>query len=215
MDKDFVFKGNEVMRHTFSRLLLVLMIFSFSSGVFAQTTSFKAAYDSLNIGAQFDFLFKKANRYQEYKVMNIVGYNLLKQNALDSIEVYSQEISQHKKTINTLNGQIKLNDIKIDSLTTALSETKRQQNSMSLIGIDVSKEAYNSIMWGIVVCLIIVAAIIFFLFKRGHSVVKSTKKRLDEVQDEFEKHRKNALVREQKLARELMDFKIKHGSNRI
>ena len=69
-------------------------------------------------------------------------------------------------------------------------------------------------MWGIVICLLILAGVLFSLFKKGHSVVKATKKRIEEVQNDLENHRKNALVREQKLARELMDVKLKYKSNK-
>jgi len=48
------------------------------------------------------------------------------------------------------------------------------------------------------------------MFKRSHLITKETKQRLAEVEEEFETHRKSALKREQKIARELMDEKLKH-----
>ena len=119
-------------------------------GVNAQTTNFKAANDSLDLGKQFDFLYKKSNRYQEYKVMSIVGFNELKKNSLDSIEVYSKQITTLDKEITGLNQKIGEQEAKIESVTNELNETKMLQDSMSLLGINFSKEAYNSIMWGII-----------------------------------------------------------------
>lgn len=199
------------MRQLITRLFMIFCVavipfFTVQSG------TNKAALDTLNMGDQFDYLFNNSNRYQEYKVLSIITYNALKKNALDSITVYSKQISTQHQTIAELNSKITDQAQKIESVTNELDRTKRLQDSMSLVGISVSKEAYNQIMWGIIVLLLVLGGIIFSFFKRGHNVVKTTKKRLEEVQEEFDTHRKSALVREQKLARELMDYKIKHGS---
>jgi hypothetical protein len=55
-----------------------------------------------------------------------------------------------------------------------------------------------------------VAGICFLLFKRSNVVTVETKQTLEEVREEFDTHRKNALVREQKLARRLQDEVIKN-----
>ena len=68
-----------------------------------------------------------------------------------------------------------------------------------------SKSTYNLFIWSLVGGLIILTALSFLLFKRSHLVTKETKVRLDEVREEFDSHRKNALIREQKLARKLQD----------
>ncbi|PTN02630.1 hypothetical protein [Mangrovibacterium marinum] len=201
------------MKRRFRKTFITLLVAALPLSIFAQSGAIESAYDTLTVEGQFDYLFNKSNKYEEYKVMRMSSYAALKQNSLDSIKVYSQQISVLNQEISNLNTKIESQSAEVDRLTTELNETKLKQDSMSLLGLLVSKEAYNSIMWGIVLCLLVLAGVLFSLFKKGHTVVKATKKRLEEVQTDLENHRKNALVREQKLARELMDVKLKNKSN--
>lgn len=201
------------MKQRFKKTFITLLVAAFPFALFAQSGTIESAYDTLSIEGQFDYLFKRSNRYEDYKVMRMTSYEALKQNSLDSIKVYSDQISILNQKISELNTKIENQASEIEKVTTELDETKLKQDSMGFLGLLVSKEAYNTIMWGIVVCLLILAGVLFSLFKKGHAVVKATKKRLDEIQNDLENHRKNALVREQKLARELMDVKLKYKSN--
>jgi septal ring factor EnvC (AmiA/AmiB activator) len=202
------------MRQRFQKTFITLLVAVFPFAVFAQNGTIESAYDTLTIESQFDYLFKRSNRYEEYKVMRMSSYEALKQNSLDSIKVYSDQISKLNQEIGHLNTKIESQASEIEKVTTELDETRLKQDSMNFLGLLVSKEAYNGIMWGIVVCLLILAGVLFSLFKKGHAVVKATKERLEEVQSDLENHRKNALIREQKLARELMDIKLRHRSSK-
>lgn len=202
------------MKQRLTKTIITFFVLAIPFLSFAQSSNIEAAYDSLSIEGQFDYLFTKSNRFEEYKVMRMSSYNALKKNALDSIKVYTVQVGQLKKEISGLNAKIDTQAVKITSLSKELEDTKHIQDSMSFLGLYVSKGSYNSIMWGLVVCLLALSAMLFSMFKRGHAVVKSTKKHLEEVQLDLENHRKNALVREQKLARELMDIKLKHKSAR-
>lgn len=202
------------MKQRFKRFIVIITVLTSPFFSFAQSSNSEAVYDSLTIENQFDHLFSRSNRFEDYKVMRMTSYNALKKNALDSIRVYTIQVGQLKKEISDLNAKIDTQAINITSLSTELEEMKNIQDSMSFLGLFyVSKTSYNSIMWGLVICLLALSAILFSMFRRGHSVVKSTRKQLEEVQSDLENQRKNALVREQKLARELMDVKLKHKSN--
>jgi len=202
------------MKKRFKKTVAILFITTLPFISFAQSGSIEASYDSLTVEGQFDYLFKRSNRFEDYKVMRMSAYEALKQNALDSMKVYTDQVSQLQQDIKGLNNKISEQGTQNQNLTQELEDTRKIQDSMSFLGIAVSKQAYNSIMWGLVLCLLALSAILFSLFRRGHSVVRATKKRLDEIQDDLENHRKNALQREQKLARELMDVKLKNKSTR-
>ena len=202
------------MKQTFKKTILTLFIIALPFIMFAQSSSIESAYDTLNVSGQFDYLYKRSNTYEDYKVVRISSYNALKKNALDSISIYKVQVDKHLQKIGDLNKKINDQASEVKSLSQELEKTKDIQDSMSFVGANVSKSAYNSIMWGLVICLIALSAMLFSFYRRGYAVVKSTKKRLQEIQEELENHRKNALVREQKLARELMDVKLKHKSTR-
>lgn len=202
------------MRNVLPKYLLIPLLAFAPVGIIAQTTSYKATFDTLSIDGQFDHLYKKSNTYEEYKVMSINGYNLLKKNSLDSIQMYKQEAGSHFQEISALKNNLTSTNSEIEGLKDELTATQQSRNSINFLGIEISKGSYNAIMWGIIFCLTIITIILFLLYQRGHHVVKETKNRLVEVQDDLEKLRQNALVREQKLARELMDYKLKNKPKR-
>lgn len=202
------------MKKILTRYVTVFTLLVFTTTTFAQNNSFNAAFDSLSIEGQFEHLYRRSNTFEEYKVISISGYNLLKKNSQDSILQYKQDADSHLQEIATLKSNLTSTNSEIEKLQAELSSTQQAKDSMRFIGIEVSKGAYNAIMWGIIICLAVISVILFSLFNRGHRVVKETKNRLAEVQEDLETLRKNALVREQKLARELMDYKLKNKSPR-
>lgn len=191
----------------------ILMMFA-PTVIIAQNSSLQAVADTTNLQDQFDYVYKKSNTYEQYKVVLKSSLNSLKQNSLDSIKTYKDQISNHLQQIDKLNSTLTARNSEIKDLKEDLAATQNSKDSISFLGMEVTKGTYNTIMWSVIFILAVLAVILFSLFKRGHQVVKETKKRLQEVQEDLEKLRKNALVREQKLARELMDYKLKHKPSR-
>jgi len=52
--------------------------------------------------------------------------------------------------------------------------------------------------------------VVFFMYKRSNTITVKTKETLASTQEEFERHRKWALEKEQKLSRELLKEKQKY-----
>ncbi len=198
--------------HTFSKIILLLLITSIPFLGFSQVRKVENISDTTNLEGQFDYLFKRSSRYQEYKVIPISGYNHVKQNSLDTINKHKNEIIKLKSEISTLNTDLSSQKSEVEKLNEELKTAEDTRNSINFLGISINKGSYNFIIWTLIFILAIISAILFLIYKRGHQVVSETKERLGEVQEEFEAHRKNALVREQKLARELMDVKLKSKS---
>ncbi|WP_439183283.1 hypothetical protein [Carboxylicivirga taeanensis] len=188
----------------FTALLLVQ-----SASMVAQS-DLATRFDSLSLKEQFDYVYSKSETYERYKVIKISTYNLLKSSSIDSVAFYRNDLVDRNEEIDLLKGTVEGKDAQINSLTNQLQTLTNSKNSMMFLGIEVSKVAYNSIMWGLVFALVVLVLVLFMLFKRSHTVTNETKLRLSEVEEEFETHRKSALKREQKLARELMDEKLKH-----
>ncbi|WP_423128421.1 hypothetical protein [Gaoshiqia sp. Z1-71] len=201
------------MKKTLRKYLLgaIMIVPTFA---FSQTGTVEAVFDTTDIKGQFEYLHTKSNTYEDYKVIKINSLNLLKKNALDSIRMYKTSVSAHQEKITELSHTLTERDTEIQKLTEVLDATQKAQDSINLIGASVSKSTYNSIMWGLIVCLLVISGILVSLFKRNHMLTKAAQNRLAEVEEDFEKHRKNALTREQKLARELMDVKLKYKSDR-
>ena len=198
------------MKKTLMACLITINLIGAPPILNAQETEEDGISGDVTLDGQFEKLYRNSNTYEEYKVISIKGYNELKSNARDSILVYKQEAAHHLSEIASLKNNLTATNDEIESLKKQLESVQNTKDSISILGLQLSKGLYNAVMWGIIICLVISSLVLFSMYKRGHTVVKSTQKRLSEVQDDLEKLRKNALVREQKLARELMDLKIKH-----
>jgi len=198
------------MMNTLKNHILALIFSTLPILSFAQSNYTASVADSTDIKGQFEYLYKKSNTFEQYKVIPIVAYNTLKQNATDSIKRYQKEMTNHSKEISRLNNVLETNTAEIKQLKEELLTTQDSKNSIKLLGIDTNKNAYKLLMWTVIFCLIITSIILFLMYKRGHQVVKEARIRLQEVQEDFEKHRKNAIAREQALGHELQTFKLRN-----
>jgi hypothetical protein len=177
---------------------------------YAQSNSIPPPTDSTGIKGQFEYLYKKSKTFEQYKVIQISDYNKLKQNATDSIQMYKKEATKQLNETKSLDNKLETINAEVTQLKEELSTTQNMQNSINLLGIAVNKRTYSLIMWGVILCMAIVSIVLFLMYKRGHQVVKDARTRLNEVQEDFEKHRKSAILREQKLGNELMSYKRNH-----
>lgn len=198
------------MSDTLRKYLLGIIITTIPILTFAQTNSIASATDSTDIKGQFEQLYKKSNTFEQHKVIQISDYNKLKQNATDSIRTYKKEAINRLNEKNSLNNKLETINAAVAQLKEELSTTQNMQNSINLLGMAVNKKAYSLIMWGIIFCMAIISTVLFLMYKRGHQVVKEARTRLKEVQEDLEKHRKSAILREQALGNELMSYKRNH-----
>ena len=95
---------------------------------------------------------------------------------------------------------------RIDSLTISLTDTKTlleeavsTKDNIRVLGMNLNKTAYNSIMWIIVGILLILLVLGFLVFKRNISVMLRTKKDLDELKVEFEAYRQKKRIEIEKM----------------
>jgi len=195
---------------TLKKHLFVIIITAVPIFAFAQSNLIASASDSTNIKGQFEYLYKKSNTFEQYKVISMNSYNTLKQNATDSIRLYKKEAIHQLNETNSLNIKLETSNTEITQLKEELSTTQNMQNSIMLLGMAVSKTAYSLFMWGVIFSLAFISVILFLMFKRGHQVVKEARTRLKEVQEDLEKLRKSGILREQSLGQELTIYKLNH-----
>lgn len=165
-----------------------------------ETTEIKPSLDHGSIQSQFDYLMKVSTTYQEYKVVKITSFNKFNGNISDSLNVAYKRIAEANKEIAAQKSSIDNFQTEVDQLKRDLDKVNKEKNSIALLGMPLSKNGYKSLMWSIVFILVVLAVGAFLLFKRSNKVTRSTKAELDELQEEFEQHRKRTLKREQELA---------------
>ncbi|MDU8887333.1 tRNA (guanine-N1)-methyltransferase [Yeosuana sp. MJ-SS3] len=195
----------------FKFIALIFLILISSVNTYAQSNQEPSQEEetlSLNSGSidnQFEFIIRRSNRYQDYKVVKTNWLYTLKSHVIDSLKAVHDELDSTNLVVSE--QQKEINDLKANLSTTqtSLDATNKEKDSMTLFGMQMSKSGYNMLMWVIIAGLLALLVFFIYKFKNSNSVTKQAKNALAEIEEEFEEHRKVALEREQKVRRQLQD----------
>lgn len=183
--------------------LLLLTLLLTVSITFGQTV--KKFTDTGSVSNQFDNLIQNSNRYQEYKVVKKTWLFKLKSNVTDSISTFKNNITITNKLVNSQKKSIDSLKLAIHTSEASISNLNNEIQSISLLGLQINKGAFKTIMFSIIVILAILLLFFISKFKQSNSITTQTKLDLKELDEEFEEHRKKALERDQKVRRQLQD----------
>ena len=165
----------------------------------------KIMWEKGNVVDQFEYVFDKASKYEDYKVIKIVNLNALKAHVLDSLKGVKKKLRETQKVVLGKNVQIDSLNSQLRATNDQLASVIKEKNAVSFLGISMAKQYYNSLVWAIIIGLFTVMSAFIFLFRRSNIVTTETKASLLETKQELEAHRKRALEREEKLSRKYLD----------
>lgn len=179
---------------------------------FAQETP--ASQDKPNtINQQFEDMMEDSNTWQEYKVVKRTTLDLLQRNTQDSLNGFKTQVS-------SFDGQLNERDTKISSLNASLKETQKtleetraNVSSIGFLGIQMSKGGYKSLMWIIVAVLALALAFFIIRYRGSNAHTVAARKKLGELEFEYDDFRKKSLEKEQRLGRQLQDERNKGMKN--
>ena len=188
--------------------LLLLFVLTIS---FAQETP-KHKINSINEGSleeQFDYISRISSNYNDkgkrYEVINRIYFESLKTNVIDSLKVLENQIIDSNKTIEAQEKSNSAIQNELENTKVILEKTDSEKDKISLFGMQLSKGLYNIMLWSIIGVLLLLVFTFIYKFKTSNSITKAAKKSLEEIEQEFEEHRRVALEREQKVRRQLQD----------
>ena len=200
-----------------SKILFILFL-SLSLMNFAQEVQVEEKEDT-SLKGQFDKIFRTSTTYKpvgtpkKYKVIDLVKYQLLESNVLDSIKKLETEISEKEILLNSERENIKKTKALLNKTQADLEISNKKENSISLFGVQLSKIKYNLLLWSIIIISLLGLFYFIFKFSRSNILTKQAQNNLLDVEQEFEQHRKKSLEREQKLRRQLQDEVNKHRNS--
>lgn len=200
-----------------SKILFILFL-SISILNFAQEVTVEEKEDT-SVKGQFDKIFRTSTTYKpigtpkKYKVIDLLKYQQLESNVLDSIKKLETQIFEKENLLNSERENIKKTKDLLSKTQTELEVSNKKENSISLFGMQLSKLKYNLLLWSIIVISLMALFYFIFKFSRSNILTKETQNNLLDVEQEFELHRKKSLEREQKLRRQLQDEVNKHRGN--
>lgn len=197
---------------------IFFILFIHTGVLVAQNSTTQNILEEGSVEEQFNYVLDKSSTYNDYKAIKSSNIYTLKKNVFDTLKLMRADAVNKENTILE-------NSNTIDSLTEQLATTKedlalavKEKNSLQFLGIKMNKSLYNSIMWLLAGILAFSLAFFILLYKRSNAITVRALSDLEETRDEFEKHRKRALERQEEVVRkyhaELNKYKNKTVSNK-
>jgi Skp family chaperone for outer membrane proteins len=162
-----------------------------------------------SLKGQYGALLSRSKSYYGYKLINPSRLAAFYTSVTDSIrkernrgKAAQASLVEQKKTIDTLNSQIKGSETALQTSTSKLDE-------ISFLGIPFSKSTYNTIVWSIIIVLAIALAIVVIRSAKNIHDAKYRTELYDEIAKEYQAYKSKANEKEKKLARELQDERNK------
>ncbi|MFD1614286.1 tRNA (guanine-N1)-methyltransferase [Gelatiniphilus marinus] len=197
---------NPIKHAPFIILFLTISLTGFSQAKPEEDLSLKNG----TIANQFEYVLRKSGNFkgtngQAYEAVKRSMFFTLRANTLDSLKTLKTKLENSKTTVGA--QQKEINDLKtaLNSTQSTLDATNLEKDSMSLLGMRMSKTNYNVAMWTIIASLMALFVLFVYKFKNSNAITRDAKKALEEIEEEFDEHRRIALEREQKVRRQLQD----------
>ena len=153
------------------------------------------ADNSLN--GQYQYLLTKVYFYQQPLL------NAFHKSITDTLTLARQGLKASQAKLVVANKTIDSLQASIKASAQTLTESNQKVDTVSFIGIPVTKETYNWIMWGLVLVFGAAAAIVI---ARSGSSTREAKYRTQlysELEEEYRVYKAKAVEKEKKMAREL------------
>ena len=184
----------------------------------SQSETEEPSLDSGNIDSQFEFVYKKSGNYRaegrRYEVVRTINLDKLRQNVRDTLEAFNKNKAELKGIIAGNEASIASLNEKLEQTTANLNKVTEEKDSMSFLGLMVSKGSYNLIMWTMITVLFLLLLLFIYRFRNSNYLTQEAKVRLSELEQEYEDHRRRALEREQKISRQLQDEILKYKKSK-
>ncbi|MFK5972761.1 MAG: tRNA (guanine-N1)-methyltransferase [Flavobacteriaceae bacterium] len=193
------------------RILFIVIFLLAYNQQFAQQSEDQQelSLDKGTIDSQFEYIIKKSGNYRaegkRYEVVRAISLDKLRKNVLDTLSAQNKKAVELKNTIAGHVTTISSLNEKLGETTNNLSSVTEEKDSMSFLGISVSKTTYNAILWTIIGALMGLMLFFMYKFRRSNVLTRQAKSNLSELETQYEDHRRRALEREQKISRQYQD----------
>jgi len=127
----------------------------------------------------------------------------------DSISVLEREVLDSKNRVISLQNELNSKIEEAGNIQAELNASIKRENSIRVFGMNLNKSVYSLSMYIFILGVLVLAAMVFLLYKRSIAVTLRTKSEFKELKEEFEIHKKNSLERYTKMNMELHKTRMK------
>ena len=190
------------MNKSFVRFCIAGLIVLFTTTRINGQTTMPEILEKGTLSEQLNYLHEKTRIYEDYRAIREDMFQMIRKNAGDSLSSAKNRINGYILETRNLNSRIDSLDKSLSSTKEELREMTRTKNSISVLGINLNKFAYNAIMWVIFAALGFLLVTGFLAFRRNLAITTNNKKELDDLKDEFEAYKKKSRVEREKMSLE-------------
>ncbi len=185
------------------KYLLLFTVLSFAVTMASGQTRLPEELNTSTIREQINYVSDKTRIYEDFRAIREDMYRKLTGNILDTLAAEKGRVTALKNMTSALNGKNDSLSVLLTSTRTSLEEVTATKNKISVIGLEINKGAYNTILWTIVGGLLLLLVIGFLIFKRNLVVLQSTEKDLKELKEEFAAYKQSSRIAREKVEMDL------------
>ena len=189
------------------KVLFTLALFglsTFSSQALDDTTA--AATEVHTIQSTFDNIIKESNKYQDYKVVQRRKLDAFIKEVNDSLNLAKVHLAQEAKVKGEAQDQVLKLRKDLEKAQAQVTQAENARDRITSAGMQMEKESFSALMWGIVIALGLALALVLFKSQSASSGQKDLRHRLTNIEEQLSQTKKKALEREQELKREVQDY---------
>ena len=191
------------MKRNIFRFIVIWSVISFGSINAKGQTSIPDQLTNSTIREQINYIEDHTRIYENFRAIREDIYQKMNRNFLDTLLAENARIVELQSITSDLNHRS-------DSLGVLLSETRANlanvtdiKNRISVLGMELKKGVYNTIMWTLTGGLVFLLVLGFLIFKRNLVVLLRTEKDLAELKEEFATYRQTSRLAREKVEMEL------------
>ena len=196
MKKTILFKSCLIEKKFIISLFLMIFIFQISS--YSQEDR-KVYLNDGTIEEQLEHVISKSSNWDIYKLILNDWVTKLRRNTLDSLNASKNEIAAQKELVANRDNEIAELQSTLQKTRDDLNLVQKEKNSITLLGVNISKGIFLSVTIIIVIGLAAFGVMVFGLYKRSFAVINKTQTELDKITQEFETHRQEARKKQEQL----------------
>jgi preprotein translocase subunit SecF len=174
-------------------VVTLLLLFLGSNQVNAQPIP--EVFDEGTLDEQFEYLQQRTTIYNNFRAIREDMFRKLRRNTLDTLNIANSQIQSLQQQITVQRNESALLQQQVSELEAERDIAIQSQDSLYLLGMEISKSTYNTIMWSIVGALALILLIMFIFFNRANSVARQKSREMNELQAEYDEYRKTSRER--------------------
>jgi tetrahydromethanopterin S-methyltransferase subunit B len=191
--------GEVIMKNLSLKLILVASVISLAVIEAGGQTAMPAELNSSPINEQIKYIEDHTRIYENYRAIREDMFRKMNKNFIDTLMAEKSRVSELMILTSDLNRQTDSLNALLDTTRVSLEEAVTTKNSITVLGVELNKGAYNTIMWTIIGGLIFILAVGFLVFRRNLVVLLRTDKDLKELKEEFATYRQTSRLAREKV----------------